>query len=295
MLRVLTLNIWNLGGDWRARRQAILAVVRDCQADVVCLQEVVEAHGKNQAEWLASELGDWSWTWAGEPGYGLTDMSFGNAVLARSPITETGSAPLPHVPDEREIQRLVVHARVDGVDVFSTHLAWQLHDAALRERQVLALMAFVSERTDPDAEVGPVVAGDFNAEPDSSAIRYLSGLAPLDGSSMYLQDAWRLAGDGGPGLTWSNDNPHAAAGRRARAPPRLRVQRVPRSVGPGPAPGVPRRRRQARRRHLADRPLRRPRRPPDLTSGPFRPGSRVDGIAAWGGRCVHRAPAAAGQ
>ena len=210
MLRVLTLNIWNLGGDWRARRQAILAVIRDGEADVVCLQEVVEAHDKNQAEWLARELGDWSWTWAGEPGYGLADMRFGNAVLARSPITASGSAPLPHVPDEREIQRLVVHARVDGVDVFSTHLAWQLHDAALRERQVLALTAFVSARTDPDAEVGPVVAGDFNAEPDSSAIRYLSGLAPLDGSSTYLQDAWRLAGDGGPGLTWSNDNPHAA-------------------------------------------------------------------------------------
>jgi endonuclease/exonuclease/phosphatase family metal-dependent hydrolase len=210
VLRVLTLNIWNLGGDWRARRRAILSVIRDCAADVVCLQEVVEAHGKNQARWLADELGGWSWTWAGEPGYGLPDMRFGNAVLARAPITASGSAPLPHVPDEREVQRLVVHARVDGVDVFSTHLAWQLHDAALRERQVLALMAYVTARTDPDAAVGPVVAGDFNAEPDSSAIRYLSGLAPLDGSSTYLQDAWRLAGDGGPGLTWSNDNPHAA-------------------------------------------------------------------------------------
>ena len=28
--------------------------------------------------------------------------------------------------------------------------------------------------------------------------------------STYLQDAWRLAGDSGPGITWSNRNPHAA-------------------------------------------------------------------------------------
>jgi endonuclease/exonuclease/phosphatase family metal-dependent hydrolase len=114
------------------------------------------------------------------------------------------------VPDELEVQRVVVHARTGGVDVFSTHLAWQLHDAALRERQVQALVRFVSECTDPAAPLGPVVAGDFNAEPDSNAVRYLSGLASLDGTSVYLQDAWRLAGDGGSGITWSNRNPHAA-------------------------------------------------------------------------------------
>ena len=117
------------------------------------------------------------------------------------------------MPDELEVQRLVVHARTGGVDVFSTHLAWQLHDAALRERQVQALVRFVSECTDPAAPLGPVVAGDFNAEPDSKAVRYLSGLASLDGTSVYLQDAWRLAGDGGPGITWSNRNPHAALDR----------------------------------------------------------------------------------
>ena len=117
------------------------------------------------------------------------------------------------MPDEAEVQRVVLHARTGGVDVFSTHLAWQLHDAALRERQVQALVRFVDERTDPAASLGPVVAGDFNAEPDSTAIRYLCGLAALDGASTYLQDAWRLAGDGGPGITWSNANPHAALDR----------------------------------------------------------------------------------
>jgi endonuclease/exonuclease/phosphatase family metal-dependent hydrolase len=97
--------------------------------------------------------------------------------------------------------------------VFSVHLATQLHDAALRERQARALVDFVAERSAPGAAVGPVVAGDLNAEPDSTAVRYLTGLTSLDGHSTYLQDAWRLAGDGGPGLTWSNRNPHAALDR----------------------------------------------------------------------------------
>jgi endonuclease/exonuclease/phosphatase family metal-dependent hydrolase len=212
VLRVLTLNIWNLDGDWRARRRAILAVLRDYDPDVVCLQEVVASDRGNQAEWLAVELGGWSVAYAGEPAQGRPAL-FGNAVLSRRPIEASASARLPHVPDDHEVQRVAVHARTGGVDVFSVHLSWQLHDAALRERQVVALVRFVAERTDPAAAVGPVVAGDFNAEPDSAAVRYLTGLASIDGASTYFQDAWRLAGDGGPGLTWSNANPHAALDR----------------------------------------------------------------------------------
>jgi len=209
VLRILTLNIWNLSGHWRSRRHALVTVLRRWAPDVLCLQEVVANERGNQAEWLASELGGWSVAYAGEP---VADGAarFGNAVLSRWPIETDSSAQLPYVPDEREVQRVVVHARTGGVDVFSTHLAWQLHDAALRERQVQALVRFVDERTDTAAALGPVVAGDLNAEPDSSAVRYLSGLGSIDGVSTYLQDAWRLAGDNGPGITWSNRNPHAA-------------------------------------------------------------------------------------
>ena len=92
-----------------------------------------------------------------------------------------------------------------------------------------------SERTDPAAPIGPVVAGDFNAEPDSSAVRYLSGLAALDGASTYLQDAWRLAGDGGPGITWSNRQPPRRPRPGARPAARLHLQRLPRSAPVGGA------------------------------------------------------------
>jgi endonuclease/exonuclease/phosphatase family metal-dependent hydrolase len=210
VLRVLTLNIWNLSGDWRSRRHAILAVLQRFEPDVVCLQEVVAGERGNQAGWLASELGGWSLAYAGEPPHTATEARFGNAVLSRWPITRSSSAHLPYEPDEQEVRRVVVHARTEAIDVFSTHLSWQLHDAALRERQVRVLAQFISEQADPSARLGPVIAGDFNAEPDSTAIRYLSGLGSLDGASAYFQDAWRLAGDGGPGLTWSDRNPHAA-------------------------------------------------------------------------------------
>jgi endonuclease/exonuclease/phosphatase family metal-dependent hydrolase len=214
----MTLNIWNVSGDWGARRHAILSVLRDTAPDIVCLQEVVANDRGNQAEWLAKE-----WGGDGDGGAGgevhcafggtplaVTNGRFGNAILSRWPIDHVSTTDLPYEPDDRDTQRVVVHARTGGVDVFSTHLAWQLHDAALRERQVRALTAFVAEQSDSSAAVGPVVSGDFNAEPDSTAIRYLCGLASLNGASTYFQDAWRLAGDGGPGLTWSRRNDHAA-------------------------------------------------------------------------------------
>ena len=208
-LRVLTLNIWNLDGDWRARRQAIVAVLQRWEPDLVCLQEVVETEQGNQAEWLAAQLGSWAVAFASVKHHsGLA--RFGNAVLSRWPIDATESCLLPREEDDQEVQRVVAHARTNGIDVFSTHLAWQLHDADLRERQVQALVRFVDERRDPNATVGPIIAGDFNAEPDSTAVRFLTGLTALDGVSTYFQDAWRLAGDGGPGLTWSGANAHAA-------------------------------------------------------------------------------------
>jgi len=209
VLRVLTLNIWNLDGDWRARRQAILAVLRQWEPDLVCLQEVVETEKGNQAEWLAAQLGGWAVAFGSVP-HDLGPARFGNAVLSRWPIDAVTSTELPHEADEQEVQRVVVHARTNGVDVFSTHLAWQLHDAALRERQAQALVAFVDEQTDAKAVVGPIIAGDLNAEPDSTAIRYLTGLTSLAGKSTYFQDAWRLAGQGGGGLTWSRANANAA-------------------------------------------------------------------------------------
>jgi len=210
VLRVLTLNIWNLSGDWRARRQAILSVLRQWEPDIVCLQEVVETEKGNQAEWLAAELSDeWSVAFASVEHWSA-NARFGNAVLSRWPIDASANTHLPHDPDDEEVQRVAVHARTNGVDVFSTHLAWQLHDAALRERQVQALTAFVTERTAQDAAIGPIIAGDFNAEPDSTAVRFLTGLTSLGGASTYFQDAWRLAGDGGPGLTWSSANANAA-------------------------------------------------------------------------------------
>ena len=213
MLRVMTLNIWNLMGPWRDRRIEIVAWLDRLAPDVVCLQEVAErADGTNQAGWLAEHAaGDWHCAFAGvgEVGRGR----FGNAVLSRRPIDESASDDLPYEHRADDVQRVVCHARTGGVDVFCTHLNWRLDDGVMRERQVERLVDVVEERADPASPLPPVLAGDFNADPDAEEIRFLCGLTSRNGRSAYFQDAWRVAGGREPGFTWDNRNPFAAADR----------------------------------------------------------------------------------
>ena len=213
MLRVLTLNLWNLAGDWRARRGELAVWLRRLDADVVCLQEVVDdGAGRNTARWLAEQSGYAGVAYGGTAIEGGNGATFGNAVLSRWPIEHESTYGLPSGdPRPEPIDRLVLHARTDGHDVFCTHLTSLYECGNLRERQVLRLDHIVRSVADPAAPLPPIVCGDFNAEPDSTEIRFLTGSASIDGRSTYYQDAWRVAGGREPGITWSNENPFAAA------------------------------------------------------------------------------------
>jgi endonuclease/exonuclease/phosphatase family metal-dependent hydrolase len=210
VLRVMTLNIWNLSGPWRERRREIVAWIDHLDPDLVCLQEVVEhPDGRNQAAWLVENTGA-GYAWAYGPGLVGEGGSLGNAVLSRWPIEGTAVVRLPagDGPDEG---RVLLHARTRRLDVFCTHLNWLFHHGYIRELQVKAIVDAIEARADPSSALPPVLAGDFNAEPDAGEIRFLTGLASLDGRSTYFQDAWRVGSGGGPGWTWDNRNPFAAA------------------------------------------------------------------------------------
>lgn len=212
MLRVMTLNIWNLAGPWRERRTEIVAWIDREEPDVVCLQEVMDDGARTTAGWVAEHAtGEWHHASAGSEVRWAPGHRFGNAVLSREPITESASYDLPHDEDESDTQRVLLHARTGGIDIFCTHLAWQYHVSALRQRQVAAVDRIVARCADPQSPLPPILAGDFNAEPDSTEIRFLTGSASIDGHSTYFQDAWRVAGGGGPGRTWDNRDPFAAA------------------------------------------------------------------------------------
>jgi endonuclease/exonuclease/phosphatase family metal-dependent hydrolase len=213
-LRVMTWNLWWRFGDWEARLRAIEAVVRAEQPDILCLQEVWSADGTSSAEQLAAALG---MTCA------LTDDAFPehraesgmpgfhNAVLARWPLEDVWSEPLPRrdgAPGHRRALVAAVPTPFGRWSVISTHTDHRFDDSETRQRQCEALLHLVAGvRGAPDEAPPVIVAGDFNAVADSDEIRLLTGRRASPVRNLVLSDCWEHVGEG-DGATWRADNPH---------------------------------------------------------------------------------------
>lgn len=209
-IRLLTLNLWHDRGPWQERRERVRDWIARLEPDLVCLQEVLRGPSRDQLAELF-DGGAWSLDFAeATPFWHDSALSFGNAVASRWPLRDREALRLPDAgDDERRVALSVTVETPHGLlGVTCTHLNWKLHHGWVRERQVVALADFARRRR-PGLELPPVVAGDLNAEPDSAEIRYLTGLQSLEGRSMLFYDAWRVGGDGGTGITWSNRNPYA--------------------------------------------------------------------------------------
>jgi endonuclease/exonuclease/phosphatase family metal-dependent hydrolase len=219
-LRVLTLNCWNVSEPFEDRMRLIRSGLDALQPDVIGLQEiVVRRDGFDQAAQILNDCG-YQWTYGAA--FRFTERQpllapdqegdgFGNLVASRWPILRSAARALPGIEsgERRNAVAALVDAPCGPIVVVSTHLNWKFHHGHIRERQAVALAAFVEEWA-VGSERPAIVVGDLNADPDSAEIRFLCGLQSLEGRSAYFQDAWRVAGKGGPGWTWDNRNRFAA-------------------------------------------------------------------------------------
>jgi len=100
-----------------------------------------------------------------------------------------------------------------GTILFVHHNAsWQLGFEHERELQAVAASRLVEDLLGK-REVGHVVlAGDFNAAPDSASVRFWRGLQSLGETSVCYRDSWESAYPGEPGHTFSPRNPLVAGG-----------------------------------------------------------------------------------
>jgi endonuclease/exonuclease/phosphatase family metal-dependent hydrolase len=228
-LSVLTLNIWHDHEPWPQRSARIREWIEELDPDLIGFQEVLVGDGVDLLRELVGEFGyhtDFA------PAMQLLDrphIEAGNAVASRWPIGAREAQRLPDRGDWEKRSALTV--RIDapfGPVCFScTHLHWNFHHGHVRERQIVALVDQVS-RLAPGDGFPPIVAGDFNAEPESDEIRYLKGTHSIDGRSVAFLDAWVMAGDNGlpgeegQGITWSNRNAYA----RLEFEPRRRIDYI---------------------------------------------------------------------
>jgi endonuclease/exonuclease/phosphatase family metal-dependent hydrolase len=173
--------------------EGIAQVIEQSGADVVALQEVSRVRlmdgGADMPEWLSIRLG------MPYVFQGTEEPHWGNAILSRYPILETGWGDLPRAG--KLIGRGYLWVRVDTggpvpLLVIDTHLHHLGPDSDARVEQVPPLLAFWNDQ--PAA----IILGDLNAEPGSPEMDMLAAAG--------LVDAWSLAGQG-DGYTYSSLQP----------------------------------------------------------------------------------------
>jgi endonuclease/exonuclease/phosphatase family metal-dependent hydrolase len=180
--------------------------------DLVCLQESWRAaHGSSLAGVLADGLG-FHHVDADPPVRDSGVVSIGNAVLSRWPVVAAETMWLPRLDGGRPDRTLLsvdVDTPVGPVQLYCTHLDWPYDASARRVAQARAIAKRIAgRRGDPASAYPPILAGDMNAVPDADEMRLLTGRSAGPAPGLVFTDAWEVAGDGGPGVTWSRDNPH---------------------------------------------------------------------------------------
>lgn len=176
-LRLACFNIWHDRENWPARLPPIVRTLRDADADVIGLQEVLEdaATGlPNQAWTIAAALGGYEVRFMSTDPEGAP-RRYGNAVLTRLPVLETDSRKLEPLDDWRTAIRVQVDFGGRPIDVVNTHLHHTPEGAAIRARQAADLLTWMGDRPAP-----LIVMGDFNAPLDDP------GLAGLVGSGRFV-------------------------------------------------------------------------------------------------------------
>ena len=171
-VRIATYNIHRCRGmDRRTMPQRIADVLRELDADVVALQEVIGAGptGAGQAEEIGAALG---MGWVMHSVRQLRNHHFGNVVLSRFPIMHHGHYELTwRTCEERACQRVDVDlGRECTLHVYNVHLGTAILE---RRYQAARLAAFVHDHRIK----GPkVILGDFNEWMKGLATKTLSSL-----------------------------------------------------------------------------------------------------------------------
>lgn len=205
-LRVATLNLWGLRGDWRRRRSALRTAYRDAAPDLVAFQECVRTDAYDQAR---DVLGDgYHYAYQHDraaDGQGVTTAS-------RWPIETCDEVDLQ--VGERTagfactalLTGVTAPGPVGRVLLVNNLPSWRLDVEYEREVQAVRTARAV-EHALAEHRAHAVVMGDFDADPHAASIRFWTGRQSLDAFSVCYRDAWESAHPGEAGATYGTGNP----------------------------------------------------------------------------------------
>jgi endonuclease/exonuclease/phosphatase family metal-dependent hydrolase len=228
-MRVVTQNLWGWyypldgpgigrarpGADrpaaWSDRRAVLAQGLRALDPDLVAFQEAIHHDDYDQVTDL---LG---------PGYHVAHQSrreadgSGVSIASRWPLDEVHEVDLRVTPRTAGFLPVALVAEVQAPPPFGTVLfanhkpSFELALEHERELQAVTTAEHL-ERLAADREVPVVVAGDFDAPPDTASMRFWRGRQSLGGTSVCYRDAWEHLHAGDPGHTFTPESPMIADG-----------------------------------------------------------------------------------
>jgi endonuclease/exonuclease/phosphatase family metal-dependent hydrolase len=207
-VRVLTLNIFARRSGWPERRAVLVSGISALRPDVIAFQEcIVDGTYDQVADLVGSDYE------VAHQSIGLLgDGNHGASIASRWPIIEVRE--VDHRVAERGLDYACGTILADiavpepvGAVLFVAHGPWYPWWAEHeRERQAVAAARLVEEsRAQRDRHV--VVAGDFNAPPSASSVRFWAGRQSLEGMSVAYLDVWDAVHPGEKGHTVTPRNP----------------------------------------------------------------------------------------
>lgn len=202
-MRVLQLNIWARYGPYRQREPRLRALFEELLPDLIAMEEVdTSTDHESQAHELLDGLGYEVAYEHREPEQGAGP---GLAVASRHPVLDRRIHELG-----RDGVALAIRIGPEERAFWfcgAVTMAWTPGHEGDREEKVVQLDEWLCELA-ADDEIPPVLAGDFDATPDTSSIRFLTGLQSLHGRSTFWADAFAHGGDGSPGYTFTSESPY---------------------------------------------------------------------------------------
>ena len=205
-MRVLTQNVWGHAGDWPARRRVVREGLASLAPDLVSFQEAIVQDDYDQ---VVDILG---------PGFHVFHATrrgpdrAGASIASRWPFTAIREVDLQLSARTADFPCVALLADVDapapiGGVLFVQHWpSWQLDYEREREQQaVIAARAIADALKRRPAHV--VLAGDLDADPFSSSVRFWTGRTSLEGLSVCYRDAWESVHGIDGGETFTPRNP----------------------------------------------------------------------------------------
>jgi endonuclease/exonuclease/phosphatase family metal-dependent hydrolase len=205
VLRIATLNTWGTRGDWPARRSLLAAEFSRLSPDLITLQETIHTDGYDQVrEILAAEYRVVHSATREPDGQGISTAS-------RWPIGTVDELDLHVTGRTHDFACTALATEILAPEPFGriwlvNHFPdYQLDHAAERE-----LQAVVVARAFEGRPGHVVVAGDLDADPAATSIRFWTGRHALEGLSVCYRDAWEAGHASGPGDTYVPENRYSA-------------------------------------------------------------------------------------